>query len=514
MRPLSYLLLSSVLFPNLLYPQEQARLAVSRQEQSGFILTTQHQFHVRYGLAFPLTYRFNVPHGLAGLIVMKKYSTADTWKVIPEKHQGDIFNEEEAARFDDHESCAYVSTAFGESDSLFIELSDASGNGITATYAGITKYYDNRQAAVTVSADDWFSEYDVQVQSLLNLFRSYGLYVTVGVTTSGIRRSTWDVIQGQLKKGCVEIASHSRTHPFTPYADASGEVIGSLKDITATLTLPKCYRVNNVQHVYVWLAPSGDYDSTVDSLLTVSNYLVPRLYLNLPATTPRVYTFGDSQLSAWNPSSNHFEPSYPTVELGAPDWGGGDTSLASLNNLFDAVVAKGEVYHPMWHPQVIYEDRDKPYLFNHLHHISHHANLWYVNLGPLYLYHMIQEVNDTAVTCVHVLHVEHLPEPLVLVQGEPGVPNQYVTIRAEIPKNTFVNIALYDSLAQKVSTLVNRNCDKGIYEISFDAGKLMGDTYICQSAVGSEVFSQTVALSKYRTRRTTFDRPMNDEEKK
>ena len=481
---------------NNLFSQSKAKLTVIRQEQGSYIFVVQHDFHLRFGLAFPMTYRFKLPAEAANITIEKRYSSDGAWKLIPVKHKSDIFNDEEAVRFDYEKGCAFVSTAFGAGDSLFIRFCDSGGNNIDVAYTGITKYYDDRKAAVTISADDWYDEYNLFYKSLLDFFRTYGLYVTAGVTTTGVTKSSWDEIQNQLDKGYVEIASHSRTHPFTPYSDAHSEVCGSAKDIVENLKLPKYYNVNNKQYVYVWIAPSGDYDHTVDSLLTVSDYLVPRLYLNLPADTPRTYTYGDSQFSNWNEAANHFEPFNPTVELGAPYWGGGDTSLTSLNNMFDSVIARGEVYHPMWHPQVLYEDINKSYLKNHLAYISQRPDIWYVNLGPLYLYHMVYEVNSKSVACVRLNTRVQFQEPLVVLQKYRSLPHPYTTIRFRISKDTFVNLNVYSASGERAATLVNTNMSKGSYEVNFDSSTLESGAYVYQLVAGADVFIKKIILQK------------------
>ena len=140
--------------------------------------------------------------------------------------------------------------------------------------------------------------------------------------------------------------------------------------------------MNGNKYVYTWIAPYGDYDSAVDTLMGVYGYLDARLYANLDTTSPREYVYGDSTLQAWDNVHDHFMPFLPTVELGAPSWGGGDTSLSSLNGLFDAILTKGDVYHMMWHPQVLYTDVNKSYLVDHLDYISGRTNVWGCESGP------------------------------------------------------------------------------------------------------------------------------------
>ena len=123
------------------------------------------------------------------------------------------------------DSVAYVSVAFSStSDSLFIQIINTTSNPIALTFGGISKYYDNRVAAVTVTADDWcdtnVSETNNSFATLIDIFRSYKLYVTVGIITGNNTTSpdgyysthySWKIIQQQLDSGYVEAASHSRT---------------------------------------------------------------------------------------------------------------------------------------------------------------------------------------------------------------------------------------------------------------------------------------------------------------
>ena len=172
--------------------------------------------------------------------------------------------------------------------------------------------------------------------------------------------------------------------------------------------------------------PYGDYDSLVDTLLGVYGYLDARLYANLDTTSPREYVYGDSTLQSWDALHNHFEPFLPTVELGAPSWGGGDTSVTSLNGLFDAIIDKGDVYHLMWHPQVLYPDIHKSYLVDHLNYISRRTNVWYVNLGHLYLYHLLQSGIANGIAGVASSRIT--PDHFELFQNYPNPFNPSTTI--------------------------------------------------------------------------------------
>ncbi len=451
--------------------QQNAKLNIHYSQSGGLAIVVDHMLHEEYGFEYPMTYEIGIPNGSNNLSVYRRYSTSESWSEMQTKTSLDFFNGVQAVRFDYANNMAYVSAAFStSSDSLFMEIVDGSGNSIVPTFEGISKYYDNRQAAVTVSADDW-SDWTVTqddwFRPLLHLFRSDSLYVTVGVITHSCTSSTWRILQSELDSGYVEAASHSRTHSATPYADPVGEIEGSKQEILSHVILPAPYNINGTGLVYTWIAPYGDYDSTVDSLLGVYGYIDARLYANLDTTAPREYIYGDSTLTSWNVGRNHFDPFFPTVELGAPSWGGGDTSLTSLNNLFDTIVAKGDVYLLMWHPQVIYSDIDSSYLVDHLSHISGRTNVWYANLGMIYLYHMLQESNNLPVD--EVTAAKGTPNMYSLSQNYPNPFNPSTVINYQLSARSFVTLKVYDVLGREVRTLVDKVEQPGSYSVTFSA---------------------------------------------
>jgi Secretion system C-terminal sorting domain len=494
-----YLILFIFGYASLNSAQSIAKLSIAVSSPNELIIAAQYACHQKYGLSYPITYQLNFATGFSGLIAKEKHLTNESWTQIPEKQTGDLFNAIEAVRFDYNSHIAYVSVAFNNnSDSLFIELVNNIGNPVTFTYNGICKYYDNRKAVVTISSDDWSDWLAPDISPLMYMFRSRGLYLTAGIITDPqfCTNVTWNPLQQELDSGYVEAASHSRTHPYTPYADPVGEIVGSAQDIKSNLVLPSLSKYNTTEYVYTWIAPYGDFDHTVDSLLGTSGYLAARLYSNLDTTSPREYVYGDSTLTGWNDTTNHFYPFNPTVELGAPSWGGGDTSLTSLNGLFDTILAKGDVYHLMFHPQVIISDTNKGYLVNHLNYISGHSDVWYVNLGHLYLYHLIQEANiGNSVTGVTV-NRNIITGSYKLSQNYPNPFNPATTINYSVPGSGLVIIKVYDILGREVQTLVNEVKAAGEYNVKFNAGNLGSGIYFYTINAGNFYQTRKMVLLK------------------
>jgi len=458
-----------VVVAHLALAQQQAVLSVTATGSGELAVAIQPTFHLQYGCAYPLTYQFDLTGAPAGLNAWRKYHAAEAYTLLREQSGSAVFNAVEAARFDGASRRAYVSAAFsGESDSLFLKLTDSLGVPVPPRYLGISTYYDNRRAAVTVTADDWADWTEGWYPSLLGIFRRHGLYVSAGVISGAgnTGTQTWQGIQKQADLGFVEVVAHSRTHPYVPYAQPDSEVLGCAADIKK-LSLPPLFSVHGVGYVYVWLAPYGEYDASTDSLLGVGHYLVPRLY-----------TYAQAPMSPWIETTGHFGPVNPTLELGAPSWGGGDTSIASLNGTFDSIVAQGGVYHLMWHPQVIITDTARPYFTNHLGYISNRPDIWYVNLGHLYLYHMIQEMNGAGVSGVRVS--AGTPQAYSLGQNYPNPFNPSTTIPFVLPEMTRTTIAVYNVLGQRVATLVDADVPPGSHEVRFDGTGLASGVYFCR----------------------------------
>ncbi|SVD44638.1 uncharacterized protein METZ01_LOCUS397492, partial [marine metagenome] len=146
------------------------------------IITIDAQTHIDYGLAYPVTYEFIIPAGSDGLQSHRRFQVTHDWSQMIEKTSEDFFNGIEAVRFDYDENTAYVSVGFSEfSDSIFIKLTDNDGNSIEATYSAMSQYYDNRDAAVTATADDWAGWVNDKFVQTCQIFRSFNLWLSCAI---------------------------------------------------------------------------------------------------------------------------------------------------------------------------------------------------------------------------------------------------------------------------------------------------------------------------------------------
>ena len=341
------------------------------------MIITDGQAHIDYGLTYPVTYEFSIPQNSENLNAYRKYKDSQDWNLIEKKTSNDFFNGIEAVRFDYDGNIAYVSVGFSIlSDTIYIKIENNINENTNAPFKRISEYYDNRKAAVTVTADDWAEYSNEKFIEACQNFRSFNLWYSVGIITRWINdQNTWNAIQDQLDDGFIEVLSHSRTHPYVPYADLESEVVGSKEDIIEKLNLLNQNRSGSNEYVYAWVAPFGNYSEAIDTMTSKAKYLVSRMF-----------TYDDIYFSNWNSDLNKFDPVGGSMEVGNSSYWG-STDINELNVTFDNAFSSNGVYHLITHPNIL--EWNKNFTWSHLEYISNRKDIWYVGFGHLYLYRFI-----------------------------------------------------------------------------------------------------------------------------
>tara|TARA_B000000477_G_scaffold60519_1_gene50917 strand:- start:139 stop:1311 length:1173 start_codon:yes stop_codon:yes gene_type:complete len=341
------------------------------------MIITDGQAHIDYGLTYPVTYEFSIPQNSENLNAYRKYKDSQNWNLIEKKTSNDFFNGIEAVRFDYDGNIAYVSVGFSIlSDTIYIKIENNINENTNAPFKRISEYYDNRKAAVTVTADDWADYSNEKFIEACQNFRSFNLWYSVGIITRWINdQNTWNAIQDQLDDGFIEVLSHSRTHPYVPYADLESEVVGSKEDIIEKLNLLNQNRSGSNEYVYAWVAPFGNYSEAIDTMTSKAKYLVSRMF-----------TYDDIYFSNWNSDLNKFDPVGGSMEVGNSSYWG-STDINELNVTFDNAISSNGVYHLITHPNIL--EWNKNFTWSHLEYISNRKDIWYVGFGHLYLYRFI-----------------------------------------------------------------------------------------------------------------------------
>ncbi len=89
-----------------------------------------------------------------------------------------------------------------------------------------------------------------------------------------------------------------------------------------------------------------------------------------------------------------------------------------------------------------------------------------------------------------------IPAEFSLSRNYPNPFNPSTKIRFAISKSSFVNLAVYDLLGNKVAEIVNENKPAGRYEIDFDGVNLSSGVYFYQMKAGSFIQTNKMMLIK------------------
>jgi len=331
--------------------------------------------HRKFGLYYPVTYKFRIPTGLSGLSAQYRYIAAD-WNTLPVRTSTEIFNGIDAARFDYDRGFAYISIRLSRaSDNIYLRVIDGTGEPVSIVFDSIPPYYDERKAAVTITLDDWDIWADASFRLAVDQLNSLGLYYTVGLR---LMDPPWASYQEKINQSgdFLEITSHTIYHSCDPETyqlhGYDTEIVGSRDLIRLYLTFPA--------HPYIplFMEPCGYSDDTLQSWVTTGDYLISRSVVD-PL----------SGFAPWDQVAGRYSRYGVTY-----DWWGNDTQSAmnAANALFDSTLAAGGIYHFMDHPWQTGHFVAGSYEMQHLNHIKGRTNVWYVPFGQMYLYHYLQEM--------------------------------------------------------------------------------------------------------------------------
>ncbi|MCX6706817.1 MAG: hypothetical protein NT001_01605, partial [Candidatus Woesearchaeota archaeon] len=244
-------------------------------------------------------------------------------------------------------------------------------------------YYDNRSAAVVITADDWTNETNRKeiFINFSNITRNLNMWLSVGIITNfsdgGV--VNWSAIQTELDKGLVEADSHSKYHDGAGYTTQEVEVNDSKEAIIANLDLPSIYKNGVKEYVWGWIEPHGTASSEQRTSLGNHKYLADRSYL----TVYRGVNYSD-----WDTAKKLYNATSVSLDIHESD-------PALLNNTFDKATSVGEIYHPVVHPYNI-NLTDGSLERRHFQYISNRTNIWYAGFGQLYAYHYTGNITSVS----------------------------------------------------------------------------------------------------------------------
>jgi lysophospholipase L1-like esterase len=118
-------------------------------------------------------------------------------------------------------------------------------------------------------------------------------------------------------------------------------------------------------------------------------------------------------------------------------------------------------------------------------------------VGSNCFYYRLKQIdNDGQYEYSQIIEVELTPNEFELKQNYPNPFNPATTIEYYIPEKEFVNLSIFNSLGEKVRTLVNKEQAQGNYKIEFNAGDLSSGVYYYKIAAGTNLDIKKLVLLK------------------
>ena len=114
----------------------------------------------------------------------------------------------------------------------------------------------------------------------------------------------------------------------------------------------------------------------------------------------------------------------------------------------------------------------------------------------LYRLKQIDYSGDYSYSKTIEVDVKIIPAEFALLQNYPNPFNPTTTINFELPISSYVNISVYNSIGEKVSTIVNETLEAGRYSRVFDASELSTGIYFYRLTSGNNVFTKKMLLIK------------------
>ena len=123
-------------------------------------------------------------------------------------------------------------------------------------------------------------------------------------------------------------------------------------------------------------------------------------------------------------------------------------------------------------------------------------SLFYTNDGALYCGTYSGTLNKLSITPTSVNLNNNTPIFFELHQNYPNPFNPVTTIEYSIPWANYVSINVYNSIGQKISTLINKYQTSGHYKVTFGGNKLSSGVYIYKLVSGGYSITKKMSFIK------------------
>jgi len=384
------------------------------QSATSFRITIDQAMWAKWGFQYPATYVFRVEGVSPNWEARWRDRPTAPWTALDKKTSADFYNGIECARLDQQSGRLLVSLGFHGTNVLELAISGIS----RATFDSVSRYYDNRKCAYTLSLDNWgcnarahpgapwrgttCDESD-NYQAALHVCRSFHLPASIAINSrSAGGEAVWKTMQEELDRrdASWEPAVHGWTHPKDRQTylihGYRQEILGCREDI-----LRRLRHIPYGQYVFEHILTTGYVDETI--LATdAGEFLFVRGFnwLDNPQSTdfaPWNKRYGFYGVGGLNTKGydRWLERREPKGRYYAAD-------VAELNQAFDKVHRSGGIFYALWHPDrfnnsVLYDPRpgidgvQGSTLMHHLAHVANRKDVWYVANGWMYSYRYVAE---------------------------------------------------------------------------------------------------------------------------
>jgi len=89
-----------------------------------------------------------------------------------------------------------------------------------------------------------------------------------------------------------------------------------------------------------------------------------------------------------------------------------------------------------------------------------------------------------------------VPEEYALFENYPNPFNPSTTIKFAVPEESFIRLEVYNTLGERVNTLVAETLTAGIYSVDWNGTDLSSGVYIYRLQAGSFVETKKMMLMK------------------
>jgi hypothetical protein len=102
--------------------------------------------------------------------------------------------------------------------------------------------------------------------------------------------------------------------------------------------------------------------------------------------------------------------------------------------------------------------------------------------------------NDSTFVTTGVQAHEEVPLSIRIYQNYPNPFNPNTIIRFTLPKRIYTTLAIFNSLGQKIATLLDHEVDAGMHEITFDGSHLATGVYFYRLQSGNAMQTKRLLI--------------------